>query len=149
MCGLNWGAYFKLDADVRMLFPYINGSLKGVQYHYQPLHVCFAHRGVRCTLYPAEEIPRNLPDPYKLKPDPARPQMPLRNSFGVRIQSDLTPRETQVLRLVAEGASNPEISAMLHISPHTVKSHMIHIFNKLNVNDRNQAAVWATRNRVI
>ena len=76
-------------------------------------------------------------------------QMPLYDSTGIRIQTDLTSREIEVLRHVAEGASNPEISERLHISPHTVKSHIIHIFNKLNVNDRTQAAVWATRNQVI
>jgi DNA-binding CsgD family transcriptional regulator len=68
---------------------------------------------------------------------------------GIKIQYDLTPREIQVLKLVAEGSSNPEISEMLNISAHTVKSHVIHIFNKLNVNDRTQAAVWAVQNRVI
>lgn len=60
-----WGACFKLDGDVRELFPYVNGSQKEARY-----------------------------------------------SLG----------------------------------PHTVKSHIIHIFNKLNVNDRTQAAVWAVQN---
>jgi len=74
---------------------------------------------------------------------------PLYDRFGIRIQKDLTGRELEVLRLMADGASNSEISQMLHISPHTVKSHVIHIFNKLNVNDRTQASVWAVRNQII
>ena len=74
---------------------------------------------------------------------------PLYDRFGIRIQKDLTGRELEVLRLMADGASNSEISEMLHISPHTVKSHVIHIFNKLNVNDRTQAAVWAVKNQII
>jgi DNA-binding CsgD family transcriptional regulator/ArsR family metal-binding transcriptional regulator len=61
----------------------------------------------------------------------------------------LTGRELEVLRLVASGATNTEISDILTISPHTVKSHVIHIFNKLGVNDRAQAAVWAARNNLI
>ncbi|MCP4686573.1 MAG: helix-turn-helix transcriptional regulator [Desulfobacterales bacterium] len=61
----------------------------------------------------------------------------------------LTGREMEVLRLMADGATNTEISARLSISPHTVKSHVIHIFNKLGVNDRTQAAVLATRCRMI
>jgi ArsR family metal-binding transcriptional regulator/DNA-binding CsgD family transcriptional regulator len=65
------------------------------------------------------------------------------------IQTDLTGREIEVLRLMAEGATNTEISKALSISPHTVKSHVIHIFNKLSVNDRTQAAVWATRNKLV
>ena len=57
----------------------------------------------------------------------------------------LTPRETQVLSLLAQGATNREISKRLQISPHTVKTHVIHIFDKLGVNDRTLAAVWAAR----
>jgi PAS domain S-box-containing protein len=63
--------------------------------------------------------------------------------------SSLTSRETQVLRLLAKGHSNPQIATRLAISPHTVKSHVINIFNKLGVNDRTQAAVAATRQRLV
>jgi DNA-binding CsgD family transcriptional regulator len=65
------------------------------------------------------------------------------------VQTDLTGREIEVLRLIAKGETNNQISDILSISPHTVKSHVIHIFNKLGVNDRTQAAVWATRNNVV
>ncbi len=64
-------------------------------------------------------------------------------------QVGLTDRELEVLRLVAEGATNLEISDLLSISPHTVKSHVIHIFNKLGVNDRTQAAVQAIQRRIL
>ena len=64
-------------------------------------------------------------------------------------QTLLTQREVEVLKLVADGATNTEISDILSISSHTVKSHVIHIFNKLGVNDRTQAAVWATRHKII
>ncbi|GBC61740.1 DNA-binding response regulator [Desulfonema ishimotonii] len=62
---------------------------------------------------------------------------------------NLTRRELEVLRLMAEGLANTEIAKVLSISPHTVKSHVIHIFNKLGVNDRTQAAVCATRFNLI
>lgn len=61
----------------------------------------------------------------------------------------LTGREIEVLRLMAEGMTNTEISNSLFVSPHTVKSHVIHIFNKLCVNDRTHAAVLAIRHRII
>jgi len=66
-----------------------------------------------------------------------------------KIQTGLTGREIEVLRLIAKGATNTEISNILSISPHTVKSHVVNIFNKLGVNDRTQAAVWATRHKIL
>ncbi|MGD9332836.1 MAG: LuxR C-terminal-related transcriptional regulator [Desulfobacterales bacterium] len=89
------------------------------------------------------------PAPNKPSSATAHTHQALYDQFGIRIQSALTPREIQVLRLLADGASNPDISEQLNISPHTVKSHVIHIFNKLNVNDRTQAAVWAVQNGLV
>ena len=70
-------------------------------------------------------------------------------SAPVDLPEALTPREMEVLRMVARGATNREISGRLKISPHTVKSHVTHIFNKLGVNDRTKAAVWATRHGLV
>ena len=58
-------------------------------------------------------------------------------------------REAEVLRLITEGFSNKEIAQILKLSHNTVKSHVVHIFNKLGVNDRTQAAVWAAQNELI
>lgn len=58
---------------------------------------------------------------------------------------ELTKREVEVLRLLAQGLSKPRIAGVLSISPNTVKRHVDNIFNKLGVNDRTQAAIWAAR----
>jgi PAS domain S-box-containing protein len=67
---------------------------------------------------------------------------------GGKEKPDLTARETEILGLVANGFSNVEIGKILSISAHTVKSHVMHIFDKLGVRDRTQAAVWAVRHRL-
>lgn len=267
-----WGAYFKLDNNIREIFPFINATVAKVRYQLRPLHIRFLYKEVACTLYPVEAmvaplrgkdhaieyiddlivflndlhdrrreltpshklyqppvsvvdivkmlpltncrkcgypacmafaaairkgkaLPEDCPDfaepisvckvypvfgpdgaiestlsiesgsiPMEAAEDNAAPpeatagepsqadagsKTPLYDRYGIRIQYDLSPREIQVLRYLAEGASNPEISEALNISPHTVKSHVIHIFNKINVNDRTQAAVWAVQNKVI
>jgi DNA-binding NarL/FixJ family response regulator len=55
----------------------------------------------------------------------------------------LTPRELEVLRLVAAGRSNPEIARELFIGEATVKTHLIHVFEKLGVSDRTRAVTLA------
>ena len=60
----------------------------------------------------------------------------------------LTKRELDVLRLISEGCSNKKISDELTISERTVKNHISHIFRKINVQDRTQAAVFAIRNKI-
>lgn len=242
------GAYFRLDQNVRDLFPLINATVENAKYHDGPEHIGFEFCGALCTLYPVEVIAAPFEnesharefadklvkflnrldeqkasvipeyrryrivspvDIYKLLPktncrecgflscvafaaalgrgliEPGRcpgfaaplynqtvypvfdREGNLRSTFSIEtppvksrhsqrksdpdrnMQTGLTGREIQVLRLVAEGQTNVEISKALDISPHTVKSHVIHIFNKLNVNDRTQAAVLAARSEII
>ncbi|OGQ93609.1 MAG: hypothetical protein A2464_06230 [Deltaproteobacteria bacterium RIFOXYC2_FULL_48_10] len=267
-----WSASFRLDQEIRHIFPYINASLDDALYYERPEHVRFTFNGYRCFLYPdlvaahffeskaaakdfiadfidflngVEGQKKNIRPNYdRIKPIPiidilkilpktncrecgyltcmafaaaimkgkaATDECPglalpisenavypvfddtgnLVNSVSLQINTSrlknqiqeqheqilkleaalrtdqqnetamdssrpsektdfgLTNREIEVLKLIAEGYTNNEISGMLFISPHTVKSHMIHIFNKLGVNDRTQAAVLATQNEII
>jgi DNA-binding NarL/FixJ family response regulator len=65
-----------------------------------------------------------------------------------RPASGLTPREREVLAMVAEGLPNKLIARRLEISEKTVKAHLTRIFERLGVSDRTQAALWAKRHRV-
>lgn len=60
---------------------------------------------------------------------------------------DLTAREAEVLELIGEGASNPEIAERLFLGVSTVKSHVNAIFAKLGVHERREAAAWARGER--
>ena len=57
--------------------------------------------------------------------------------------AELSPRETEVLNLIAKGANNREIANHLYISEKTVKNHVTSILSKLNLRDRTQAAIFA------
>jgi DNA-binding NarL/FixJ family response regulator len=63
--------------------------------------------------------------------------------------SHLSQRELEVLRLIVEGKSNPEIAKQLYLSPNTIKTHVRGIMNKLSVDDRVQAAVVALRSGLV
>ena len=62
--------------------------------------------------------------------------------------SELSPRELEVLALVAEGLPNKVIARRLEISEKTVKAHLTSVFAQLGVADRTQAALWAQRHRL-
>lgn len=61
----------------------------------------------------------------------------------------LTPRETEILRLVARGLSNDEIAADLYISAHTAKTHVKRIMAKIGAHDRAQCVIYAYERRLL
>lgn len=69
----------------------------------------------------------------------AQPQPP------TDLDETVTPAELRVLRLIGQGLDNTAIAQALNLSPNTIKTHVRHIFEKLHVSDRTQAALWAVR----
>ena len=65
------------------------------------------------------------------------------------IRAELSEREIEVLKLIANGKDNAQIAADLHISPKTVKNHISNILMKLQIENRIQAAVFAVRSGIV
>jgi DNA-binding NarL/FixJ family response regulator len=61
----------------------------------------------------------------------------------------LSQREIEVLKFIAEGCSNKEISSKLFVSPHTIRNHITNIFDKLNCHSRTKAVIEAQRKNLI
>jgi DNA-binding NarL/FixJ family response regulator len=66
-----------------------------------------------------------------------------------RAEDLLTPREQEILRLLAQGMSNDDIARTLVVEVSTVKSHLARMLPKLGVRSRLQAVVWAYQNQVV
>lgn len=65
------------------------------------------------------------------------------------LYDNLSKREMEVLKILAQGFSNQEIADQLFISLKTVKTHVSNIFNKLDVNDRTQATIYAIQHKLV
>jgi DNA-binding NarL/FixJ family response regulator len=74
-----------------------------------------------------------------------RPRLPAKPE----LLEELTPRETEVLRLVAEGLSNDEIAERLVVSKETVKTHVSRVLGKLRLRDRSQAVIVAYESGIV
>jgi DNA-binding NarL/FixJ family response regulator len=88
----------------------------------------------------APSVTRRVIEEFARKPSPGPPPESL---------AELTARELEVLRLVARGLSNAEIAAELVVSDTTVKTHVAHLLQKLNLRDRIQAVVLAYESGVV
>jgi two-component system, NarL family, response regulator LiaR len=71
------------------------------------------------------------------------------NSEDQHLFSDLTERELEVLRLIANGMTNNQIATQLVISENTVKGHVSNILSKLHLADRTQVAVYAWQSGIV
>jgi DNA-binding NarL/FixJ family response regulator len=88
----------------------------------------------------APEVTRQLVGRYAAR---------IRPVVGGRGDTPLTPRELEVLRLIADGMSNSEIAATLSLSQETVKTFVSRILTKLDLRDRVQAVVYAYRHGLV
>ena len=83
----------------------------------------------------APSVTRRLIDQFARSPEPGKP--------GAKALQLLSPREREVLALVATGLSNGECAEQLFLSEGTVKTHVKRIYTKLDLRDRTQAVIFA------
>jgi len=89
--------------------------------------------------------PESWPARMPIQPQPVT--VTRRGKTGeLKDRSPLSPREIQILEVIAQGHSNKEVANELCISNHTLKNHLNNIFKKLNVEDRTQALMLGVRN---
>jgi DNA-binding CsgD family transcriptional regulator len=84
-----------------------------------------------------------------VKEVPVRGDLPFRVNTANVARLGLTPREIEILQLIAEGLSNREIAARLFVSENTVKTHSANVFSKLSAKRRTQAVQLAKEAGVI
>jgi DNA-binding NarL/FixJ family response regulator len=90
----------------------------------------------------APEVTRSLIEAFTRRPDPSTPP-------PQSLRDVLTPREIEVLTLLARGRSNHEIADALVITEATAKTHVSHILTKLDLRDRTQAVILAYESRLV
>ncbi|MDX2212611.1 MAG: response regulator transcription factor [Oculatellaceae cyanobacterium bins.114] len=124
-------------AETEMIAALCSGAdaycVKGVSVDQLLLAIASAQEG---AVYLDPRIARQVVDHLK----PFTPKAPM---------GQLSERELEVLKLIVEGKTNPEIAAVLFLSPSTIKAHIRSIMNKLAVDDRVQAAVVALRAGIV
>lgn len=126
--------------DDEHIFPALRaGALSYVLKNLSPPELADAVRRAaagEATLHPrvASRVIREIHGPKGLEPNPF---------------TDLTDRELEVLKLIADGMSNAAIAARLELSEKTIKGHVSNILSKLHVSDRTQAAAFAWRQGVV
>lgn len=129
-------------ADDEQVFPALQNGANGyLLKDVDPDELASAIRAVRRGESPLDpEVAKRLITQFQRGPAAPAPKAE---------HEPLTERERDVLRLLTEGKSNKEIANQLFIGDRTVKSHLSAIFQKLNVEDRTQAALYAVRHGLV
>jgi LuxR family transcriptional regulator of csgAB operon len=130
-------ALFNVCRDIAFERKFILEGIQGLFFEHDPLDIFL--KGVRAVIDEKLWFPREIMANCILEDKD-------QDKASKSSSTDLTPRQTEILAQIAVGSTNDEIAEKLCISPHTVKTHLYNIFQKINVPNRIQAALWAAKN---
>ena len=118
----------------------IQNGVLGAQYVIWKQNQFIINKGISAILNGDLWYSRKTMTKFLLEPQPTA------NSSENTYPDDLlTLREREVLALIVSGQNSKQVSDKLCISPHTVKTHIYNIYNKINVKSRLQATLWAAK----
>jgi LuxR family transcriptional regulator of csgAB operon len=128
--------FFNVSRGMEFKKKYVLKGIYGFFYEHDPIDIFV--KGVQAVLDGKLWFPREVMTQYIFE------DIDKDKSSG-NGHVKLTERQTEILALLAVGASNDEIADKLCISPYTVKTHLYNIFRKINVPNRIQASLWAAK----
>ena len=132
-------AFFNAEQDSRLEKLAAPPQIHGIFYRdSSPAHLT---KGVLAMFNGDLWFPRRVIANYLINQKPHTNQ-----AFLSRQHELLTEREMEILNLLSTGAKNTDIADQLSLSVHTIKTHIYHIYKKLDVENRTQAVNWATHN---
>jgi LuxR family transcriptional regulator of csgAB operon len=131
-------ALCNVDPDMKIEKYAINNKIQGLFYKDDPPDVI--KKGISEILNGEFWYTRKTMTKFLLEP-----QLSANSSKNTYPDDLLTLREREVLVLIVSGQSSRQVSEKLCISPHTVKTHIYNIYNKINVKSRLQATLWAAK----
>ena len=131
-------AFINVRSDLGIEEDAIEQGVRGFFYESEPLDLL--PKCINAIFQGELWVPRQLMSEYILR------KRTFSSGYSKKVGTQLSEREIEILSLVTMGATNKEIAEKLHISPHTVKSHIYNIFKKIGVPNRLQAVLWAGKN---
>ena len=136
--GPNWRiALFNLISNAGVETKALSRKIQGFFYKEDSFEVFL--KGIKAIFAGEIWIPRRVLLNY------VQETMDQKRSY-IQRKTTLTEREMEILSLVSMGATNDEIAVKMYISTNTVKTHLYNIYKKINVPNRLQAALWASKN---
>ena len=130
-------AFCNVDPEVKIEKTALANDIHGLFYKNDPPHII--SKGISAILSGDLWYSRKTLTKCVLDPSPSM------NPFNHATSCNLTMREREILTAIVSGLSNKTIADNFCISVHTVKTHIYNIYKKINVNNRFQAMLWATK----